>query len=428
VVLDNFYEVVIDLQPIFKEYIQFLKDHDIDIELQEGYYWLDNQIIKAYDTKGNIHKIVRLKIDDSLNITYKLFPQKKFKIEHWDDTVLRNKENLLKKEKESLNLIKGKLEQYKNYKTIVLTSDGKDSTIVEYLVKHINPTVVLVFNNTSLDCADTYKHIKSRNDINVLNPKEGFYQWIKKNIIPTRFSRGCCTLFKEGVTINYFDKNEKCIFFLGMRNEESNTRSKYEDEWKNEKWGNRDWIGILPIRKWTEEEVWLYILWKKLYINTKYKKGYSRVGCAVACPFYTKSTWILDKYWYPTMYKRWHDILEKDFKENYKWIRLNCTINEYHTCWNGGLLREQPTEEVIKEFAEYKGIDYEAAKKYFNHTCKICNKKVNKKDEIAMNLKLLGRNINTYLCKKHLMEFLDINKEQWDRYIKEFKESGCSLF
>ena len=45
-----------------------------------------------------------------------------------------------------------------------------------------------------------------------------------------------------------------------------------------------------------------------------------------------------------------------------------------------------------------------------------------------MNLKLLGRNINTYLCKKHLMEFLDIDKEQWDRHIKEFKESGCSLF
>lgn len=416
------------MQPIFKEYIQFLKDHNIDIGLQEGYYWLNNQIIKAYDTKGNVHKIARLKIDDSLNITYKLFPQKKFEIEHWDDTVLRNRDNLLKKEKESLNLIKQKLEQYKSYKPIILTSDGKDSTTVEYLAKQINPTVILIFNNTSLDCADTYKHIKSRNDIEVLNPKEGFYQWIKKNIIPTRFSRACCTVFKEGEIINYFDKNEKCIFFLGIRNEESNTRSKYEDEWKNEKWGNRDWIGILPIRKWTEEEVWLYILWKKLYINTKYKKGYSRVGCAIACPFYTKSTWILDKYWYPTMYKRWHDILEKDFKENYKWIRLNCTINEYHTCWNGGLLREQPTEEVIKEFAEYKGINYETAKKYFNHTCKICNKNVNSKDEIAMNLKLLGRNINTYLCKKHLMEFLGIDKEQWDRYVKEFKESGCSLF
>ena len=76
-----------------------------------------------------------------------------------------------------------------------------------------------------------------------------------------------------------------------MRNEESINRSKYETEWKNEKWGNRDWIGILPIRKWTEEDIWLYILWKGINFNPKYRKGYSRVGCAIACPFYSKSTY-----------------------------------------------------------------------------------------------------------------------------------------
>lgn len=32
-----------------------------DIELQEGYYWYDRSIIKAYDKEGNIHKIVRIK-------------------------------------------------------------------------------------------------------------------------------------------------------------------------------------------------------------------------------------------------------------------------------------------------------------------------------------------------------------------------------
>ena len=416
------------MQPIFNEYIQFLKDNGVDLPIEEGYYWLDNQIIKAYDTKGNLHKIARLKIDNELNITYKLFPKNFLEIEHWNDTISRNKVKLMERERESLKIIEEKLQQYKNYKPIISTSDGKDSTLVEYLFKTISTKVHIVFCNTSLDCADTYKHIKSRNDVEILNPKDGFYRWIKNNIIPTRFSRGCCSIFKEGETINYFNKDEKYVFFLGMRNEESNTRSNYEDEWKNKKWGNRDWIGVLPIRKWSEEEVWLYTLWKSLYINTKYKKGYSRVGCAIACPFYSKSTWALDKYWYPKMYKRWHDILEKDFVDNYKWTRLNCTLKEYHTCWNGGLLREKPTEEVLKEFAEYKGLDIEIAKKYFNHTCKICNKNVNKKDEIAMNLKLLGRNIDTYLCKKHLMEFLEINKEQWDRYVKEFKESGCSLF
>ena len=418
------------MQPIFKEYIQFLKDNGIDLPIEEGYYWLDRQIIKAYDNKGNLHKIARLKIDNKLNIICKPFPKENFEIEHWNDTVARNKIRLEERERESLELVKEKLEKYSDYNPIILTSDGKDSTLVEHIVKQIISKVFLLFNNTSLDCADTYKHVKKRNEVKILNPKEGFYQWVVKspNNVPARMHRTCCTRYKEGETIKYLDSNKKYLLIMGIRNEESNTRSDYEDEIFNPKWGSRDWIGILPIRKWSEEEVWLYTLWKNLYINTKYKKGYSRVGCAIACPYYTKSTWVLDKYWYPKMYRRWHEILEKDFKENFKWIRLNCTLEEYHTCWNGGLLRKEPTEEVIREFADYKGIDYEMAKKYFNHNCKVCNKNVNTKDEIAMNLKLLGRNIDTYYCKKHLMEFLDINKEQWNKYVKEFKESGCSLF
>lgn len=140
--------------------------------------------------------------------------------------------------------------------------------------------------------------------------------------------------------LDYLDKNNKYLFFLGMRNEESNTRADYKDEWQNEKWANREWKGILPIRQWTEENVWLYILWKDIDINTKYKKGYSRVGCAIACPFYTKSTWILDKYWYPEMYRRWYEILEDDFIKNNKWITMNCTKKEYHNCWNGGFLEK----------------------------------------------------------------------------------------
>ena len=398
--------------------------------MQEGFYWLDRQTIKAYDTKGYLHKIARLKIDNKLNITYKLFPKKEFQIEHWNDTINRNKVILTERERESLGLIKEKLQQYKNYSSIILTSDGKDSTLVEYFVKLIKPTVYLLFNNTSLDCADTYKHIKKKEDVKILSPKEGFYQWVIKspNNVPARMHRTCCTLYKEGETIKYLDGDKMYLLIMGIRNEESNTRSDYGDEIFNPKWGNRDWIGILPIRKWSEEEVWLYTLWKNLYINTKYKKGYSRVGCAIACPFYSKTTWILDKYWYPKMYKRWHQILEKDFIENYKWTKLNCTLEEYHMNWSGGLVRPEPNDEVVKEFADHKGIDISVAEKYFNHQCKACDKKVNSKDEVAMNLKLLGRNIEQYYCKKHLIEYLNIDKEQWRNYISEFKQSGCELF
>ena len=96
-------------------------------------------------------------------------------------------------------------------------------------------------------------------------------------------------------------------------------------------------------------------------------------------------------------------------------------------CWNGGLLREEPTVEVINELAEYKGIPYEIAEKYFNKMCG-CGKKVNKNDEIAMNLKMIGRNIDKLMCKKCLMKYFEIDKSQWNTYVKDFKKSGCELF
>lgn len=150
------------MQPIFKEYIQFLKDNGVDLPIEEGYYWLDNQIIKAYDNKGNLHKIARLKIDNKLNIICKPFPKENFEIEHWNDTVARNKIRLEERERKSLELVKEKLEKYSDYNPIILTSDGKDSTLVEHIVKQIISKVFLLFNNTSLECADTIKHVKKK--------------------------------------------------------------------------------------------------------------------------------------------------------------------------------------------------------------------------------------------------------------------------
>ena len=55
-------------------------------------------------------------------------------------------------------------------------------------------------------------------------------------------------------------------------------------------------------------------------------------------------------------------------------------------------------------------------------------KKVSKKNEVAMNLKLFGRNINKFYCKKCLMKEMKWNKEQWDKEVDKFKQQGCSLF
>lgn len=413
---------------VFKEYIQFLESKGLKNKLKEGYYWYDKSIIKAYDKEGNVHKILRVQIDDNLDITFKKYKDESFDIESWEETLNRNKSNILKLEEESVYLIKQSTIKYKDLIPKILTSGGKDSSVTEKLVKLVFPNAVCIFNNTTLDCADTYLHINSKLNTRIINPKEGFYQWRERNnFVPTRFSRACCTIFKEGAMVDELDKNTKLLLFMGMRNQESNTRSSYGDEWRNEKWGDRCWQGILPIRKWTEEEIWLYILYRKIEINSKYKKGYARVGCAIACPYYTKSTWALDQYWYPQMYKRWHDILEEDFISNKKASIMNCTLKEYYTNWNGGVVRDEPTEEIIVEFAEQQGLDLEVARRYFDKRCSCCNKKLKALD-IALSMKFYGRKIENFKCIKDISKDLGVPVKELKLRAKEFKEGGCDLF
>lgn len=416
--------------PIFNDYISFLKDKSPELEfLQEGYYWYDKSIIKAFDSNGDTVKIARLKIDDDLNMTVKHYNEKYTSLENWRQTVNRHKDELYKLEQESKKLIMDSIHKYGDRNLAVLSSGGKDSSVTTFLVRSCTPNPEIIFNNTSLDCADTYLHIKKESNLTIINPQKGFYQWRKEiNFVPTRFARACCSIFKEGAMVDYLPEDSKYLFFMGMRNQESAKRSEYGDEWKNNKWGDRNWNAILPIRKWTELQIWLYILQNDIEINPKYKKGYSRVGCAVACPYYSKSTWVLDKYWYPKAYDRWQNILRDDFRSNNKDLIMNCTEEEYLTCWNGGVLRDEPTEEVVNGFANRSNLDVNVAKNYFSHKCEECGRKIKDKEVIAMNMKFAGRNVTTMHCKKHLKQKLGITDEDWNNYIEQFKDQGCELF
>lgn len=356
----------------------------------------------------------------------------------WSELIEFKKEHLENIENEAKQLIKDKMRKFDNYIPLVPISMGKDSQVTCHLVRECFPGTKAIFSNTTLDCADTYRMAKSFDNCEILNPTEGFYQYINRiKIIPTRFSRFCCRIFKVGAMVEKLDHTISYLLFLGMRNEESSTRNNYEDEWINQtEWGDTCWQGILPIRKWTELDVWLYTLWKNIDINPKYKKGYSRAGCSIACPYYAKSTWVLDKYWYPSMRNRWEEILKNDFINNKKWLIMNCTIEEYiNIAWNGGTYREEPTKEVVEEFAEYSGLDTDVAEKYFNKYCSNgCKsnsgklKKIKDKDVISMNMKFHGRHIDKFLCKKCFMKLYDMDESKWNWWIQSFKRDGCALF
>lgn len=113
------------------------------------------------------------------------------------------------------------------------------------------------------------------------NPPEGFYRYIKRmNFIPTRFSRGCCTIFKDGNFRNAFASHAKLLIASGVRNAESPNRSAYDDYVHHPKYPD-EWVSVLPIRKYSDTDIWLYILSRNLEFNPKYRKGYQRVGCLI---------------------------------------------------------------------------------------------------------------------------------------------------
>ena len=342
------------------------------------------------------------------------------------------REQLEAKVKQSIQMTKEYTLKNLDKKIFVSISGGKDSDVMKHIVdiafnelreEGINVDYNLIAFNTSNDTAETYKHLKQHHKMtkeNIISPEVGFYQWIvdKKNYFtPTRFVRNCCSTYKEGQLTKIMGKKEDTLTFLGMRSPESVKRKDYDFDLNEaqKKIGKKpnvpeNWLRFLPIVKWTDAEVWLYILNRKMKYNDMYNKGFNRIGCLI-CPYQSDVVELLIKNHYPKQWKRWVDILAKGYEiygveRRLKWDLLEwCEGGRWKsaTSKESELTTKKATPERVKELAELKGISEEMAVKYFKKECS-CGKKLNP-TEIAMFLKLTGRYENQednrqYLCKK----------------------------
>ena len=59
--------------------------------------------------------------------------------------------------------------------------------------------------------------------------------------------------------------------------------------------------------------------------------------------------------------------------------------------------------------------------------CKDCSRKL-KKDEVALNRKLIDKDVKESLCIDCLSEHFGCSVEDLQIKIEEFKEQGCTLF
>lgn len=421
--------------PIFNEYIKYLNDNGIDLGLEEGTYWLDNVTIKAFDKQGIERKLYKIIVSDDFKLSYKKYnlPQKVINngFETWEDTVNRNEKHLRKIEENSINLIKDRCSKYPDSKKVILNSTGKDSMVVRHLANKSGIEFTNYLTNSTIEYGESVKLAKKLGFIFMHPQKErSFFEWQKRtSFIPTKLHRTCCTYFQERPTLEFFDKNENILFLLGMRREESKTRSQYEHDWRNPVWGKkRPWFGLLPVLMWTEFDIWLYILMEKMEFNPLYRMGYSRVGCLnVLCPFSKKSVWALDKYWYPKQFERWRNIVREDFIKNNKWIATNLTLDEYMVRWNHSEIPDEPSKECIEEFARYNNLDFEVAKEFFTQYCFLCGKPIRHKYEIGMSIKYLGDDTKDFYCKDCFKTKYDFTDEEYDERVMAFKYRNCDL-
>lgn len=60
--------------------------------------------------------------------------------------------------------------------------------------------------------------------------------------------------------------------------------------------------------------------------------------------------------------------------------------------------------------------------------CIACGKNALSKNEIGINIKLLGEETEVFYCMDCLAEFLEVSVQDILDKIEEFKEEGCKLF
>ena len=197
-------------------------------------------------------------------------------------------------------------------------SGGKDSVVLLDLCHKALPLdIPVVFSDTDMELPDTYRvwekiqnRCTGRQFLKVSAKTPALENW-RLFGPPSRTVRWCCAVHKSGPALIELKHwlgmaSIKAAAFLGVRGEESLSRSAYEDIGAGVKASSQ--INLMPILDWGAHEVWLYQLENNLIINSAYRYGLSRIGC-VMCPESTeKYAWFVDAA-YPEAIKPYADII-----------------------------------------------------------------------------------------------------------------------
>ena len=165
----------------------------------------------------------------------------------------------------------------------VAYSGGKDSDVILELARMSGIEFRAIYRNTTIDPPGTIAHVKA-NGVEILRPKQTFFQLIEQNGFPNRFMRFCCRYLKEYKVL------DRCI--MGVRKAESTKRAaRYSEPTECRFYGSkRDHVeAFYPILDWSDQDVVDFITARGIKLHPLYYREDGtidpkrRLGC-MCCP------------------------------------------------------------------------------------------------------------------------------------------------
>ncbi len=182
----------------------------------------------------------------------------------------------------ALGFIRDNIEKYDKIAT--LSSFGKDSIVLLYLVRRVDPTLPVIWIRTPFLPKETVELAERLAREWVLNlrvaesdkvhDKEFMKNMVSKPDLPKTNPELCCQIFKVKPAIDVVEELDLEAWFSGLRATESDERKHFTPEFIQ-----GDFVKLHPILNWTEADIWGYIASHDLPVHPYYKKGYRSIGC-----------------------------------------------------------------------------------------------------------------------------------------------------